>query len=148
MDFLEVWNVSTRYVEVVRPLRVVDDEFGIFCGKFPCTFLKTQILVRSCSRESPRTVVRCCILWPHLRTRRCVIAILVFSRRSSYTGYKAQNLDWIHPDDLVHPNSALLKSLLRHAKPGSASALTLPQLFLLFFRVAFFSTWFEGSWQS
>ena len=36
VDFLEMWKVSTRYVVVVRPLRVVvDDDFGIFCGRFP-----------------------------------------------------------------------------------------------------------------
>ena len=50
--FLEVWNVSTRYSVIVRPLRVVHVvDVGIFCGKFPCTFLKTRILVRSCSSE-------------------------------------------------------------------------------------------------
>ena len=36
----------------------------------------------SCSSESPRTVVRVCIWLPHLRTRRCVIRIWIFSRRS------------------------------------------------------------------
>ena len=50
VDFLEMWTVSTRYVEVVRSLQVVlVVDFGIFCGKFPCTFWKTHILVRSCS---------------------------------------------------------------------------------------------------
>ena len=59
---LEVWNVSTRYAVIVRPLRIVlVVDFGIFFGKFPCAFLKTQILVRSCSSEFPRTVVRFCI---------------------------------------------------------------------------------------
>ena len=55
-DFLEVWNVSTRCAVVVRPLRVVvDDDFRVFGGKFPCTFLRTWILFRSCSSEFPRT---------------------------------------------------------------------------------------------
>ena len=39
LDFLEVWNASTRYAEIVRPLRVVlVVDIGIFSGKFPCTF--------------------------------------------------------------------------------------------------------------
>ena len=39
LDFLEVWNVSTRYAEIVRPLRVVlVVDIDIVSGKFPCTF--------------------------------------------------------------------------------------------------------------
>ena len=42
-DFLELWNVSTRYAVIVRPLRVVlVVDVGIFSDKFPCTFLKTR----------------------------------------------------------------------------------------------------------
>ena len=62
VDFLEVWNVGTRYAVIVRPLRaalVVD--VGVFCDKFPCTFLKTLILVRSCSGEFLRTFAQLCI---------------------------------------------------------------------------------------
>ena len=40
----------------------------------------------------------------------------------------------------MHSNSALLKSLLQSSKPGSTSVLTLPQLSLLLFLVASFST--------
>ena len=40
----------------------------------------------------------------------------------------------------MHSNSALLMSLLRLAKPGLASTLTMPQLFLLLFLVALYST--------
>ena len=54
VDFLEVWNGSTRYAAIARPLPVVHVvDVGIFCGKFPATFLKTRILVRSCSSEFP-----------------------------------------------------------------------------------------------
>ena len=82
VDFLVIWNVSTRYTVFVRPLRVVvDDDFPVFCGRFPCTFLKTRILFPSCSSEFPRTFVRFCIWKPHLRTRRCVILIWTSSGR-------------------------------------------------------------------
>ena len=75
-DFPGKWKVSTRYVVIVRPLRVVVvDDFGILCGKFPCTIFKTQVLVLSCSSEFPHTFVRFCISLPHLRTRRGVILI-------------------------------------------------------------------------
>ena len=42
----------------------------------------------------------------------------------------------------MHSKSALLKSLLRLVKTGSASALTLPQVFLLLVLPASFSTSF------
>ena len=62
VDVLEVWNVGTGCAIVVRPLRVVvDDDFGIFCGKFLCTFLKTQILVLPCSSDFLRTFAHLCI---------------------------------------------------------------------------------------
>ena len=76
VDFLEVWNVRTRYAVIVRPLRVVlVVDVGILCGKFPCFFLKTLFLVRSCSSECPCTFAHLCICSPHLRTWRCVILI-------------------------------------------------------------------------
>ena len=45
VDFLEVWNAGTKYAEIVGPLRIVlVVDIEIFCGKFPCTFLKNSDL--------------------------------------------------------------------------------------------------------
>ena len=73
-DFQDMWNVSTRCVEVVRPLRVVVDDFGIVRGKCPCTF------------------VRFCISLPHLRTRRGVILVCTSSGRFHCTDYEIRTL--------------------------------------------------------
>ena len=130
VDFLKMWNVSTRYV-------VVDDVW-ILRGKSPCTGLKIQVLVCSRSSESPRTVVRLCIWLHHLRTRRCVVLIWIFSCKSPSTGHKTQTLTGC----FEYPRTvwcALLKSLLQLANPGSASASTLPQFCLLLFLPASFS---------
>ena len=67
VDFLKMWNVGTRYAEIVRPLRVVlVVDIEIFSGKFPCTFWKTLILVRVYSSEFPRTFAQLCICSPFL----------------------------------------------------------------------------------
>ena len=55
-----VWSISSirlsrgvarskRYAVIVRPLRVLVVDVGIFCGNIPCTFFKTGILERRAS---------------------------------------------------------------------------------------------------
>ena len=46
VDFLEVWNVGTRYVEIVRPLRVVLVVVLEFSG---ASYLKRSLIVASVS---------------------------------------------------------------------------------------------------
>ena len=74
LDVLKMLHVSTRSAVIVQPLKVVDDVW-IFCGRSLCTGLNIQVLVRSCSSESPR-----------------IILIWIFSCRSPCTGYKTQTL--------------------------------------------------------
>ena len=74
VDSLKVWNVSTRYVAVVRSLRVVlVVDVQIFSGG--CTILKSLILVHVDSSEFPHTFAQLCICESHLRAWRCVILI-------------------------------------------------------------------------
>ena len=83
-----MWNESTRYAVIIRPLCVVVDDVWIFCDKSPCTDLKFKVLVRSHSSDSPRNFVRLCIWLPYLR----IILIWIFSCSSPCIGYKTQTL--------------------------------------------------------
>ena len=77
VHFLEVWNASTRYAVIVRPLRVVlVVDFGIFCCKFshrilenwdPGSFLQQR--ASSHCRSFFASVSHT------MRTRRCVILV-------------------------------------------------------------------------
>ena len=95
VDFLQVWNVSTWYAVMVRPLRVVlVFDVGIFCGEFP------------------RTFVHLCICEPHSTTWRCGILNCTSSGRFPCTlWYEIRTLlngcSEVSPGDWVHSNSAL-----------------------------------------
>ena len=113
VDFLEVWNVSTRYAVIVRPLRVaLVVVVGIFCGKFPCTFLKTRILVRSCSSEFPRTVHSFLHLLAILENLTLRHFDLNLQRQVSLHSVQwdsnlADWVLWVSPGDLMHSSLAL-----------------------------------------
>ena len=58
VDFLEMLNVSTRFAEIVRQLRVVFVvDIEVFSGKFPCTFCKNSDL-GSCLQQRVSSHVR------------------------------------------------------------------------------------------
>ena len=92
VHFLKMWNIGNRYLDIVWPLWVDVDDVCTFSCRFHRTRWKVQVLVRFCSSRSLQAYVRFYIWLPHLRTRRCVILIWIFSSRLPCTSFQTQAL--------------------------------------------------------
>ena len=150
VHFLKMWNISNRYLEIVWPLWVDVDDVCAFSCKIHRTRWKVQVLVRFCSSRSLHPYVRFYIWVPHLRTRRCVILIWIFSCRLPCTSFQTQALtgcsEYRRQFDALE--LCAVEELATVSKPGSSSFLTLPYLFLLLLLPVSFSTLPGGCWQS
>ena len=150
VDSLEVWNDSMRYATIIQPLRVVPVvDFGIFSGKFPCTFLKTLILVCVCTSFLARSLIIASVshTW-----ELDAEAFWFETQVAGFPAHWAMRFDPFLTGCSEYPRATgwtwtrrCRRARRKNARPSSTSASTLPESSLLLFLVAFFSTSIRGS---